>query len=186
MPDKVEPAQVIAEIKTRMQKTIDSLTKDLAAIRSTRATPSMLDAVHVEYYGTMTPLNQLASIQAPEARMLTITPYDKSALGDIEKAILKSDVGITPSNDGGVIRLNLPELSMERRQELVKQVKVRLEECKVSIRNVRRDGNEELKKMGKSQDELKGLQDDVQKVTDGFVHKADELAQAKEKSILTV
>ncbi|MCE9600073.1 MAG: ribosome recycling factor [Spirochaetia bacterium] len=186
MPDKVEPAQVITEIKSRMQKTIDSLSKDLAAIRSTRATPSMLDSVHAEYYGTMTPLNQLASIQAPEARMLVITPYDKNALGDIEKAILKSDVGITPSNDGSVIRLNLPELSMERRQELVKQVKVRLEECKVSIRNVRRDGNEELKKMGKSQDELKGLQDDVQKLTDGFVHKADELAAAKEKSILTV
>jgi len=177
----------MSELKARMQKTLDSFQKDLAAIRSTRATPSMLDSVHVDYYGTMTALNQLASITTPEARMLVITPYDKSAMSDIEKAILKSDIGITPQNDGGVIRLILPELSMERRQELVKQVKTRLEECRVAIRNLRRDGNDEIKKIdGKSKDDIKGLQDDVQKLTDGFVHKAEEFAAQKEKSILTV
>ncbi len=188
MPEKpIEPAQVLNDVKGKMQKSLDSFTKDLAAIRSTRANPAMLDGVHVDYYGASTPLNQLASLSVPEARLLVITPYDKSALGDIEKAILKSDIGITPANDGGVIRLVLPELSMERRQELVKQVKHRLEECRVAIRNVRRDANEEIKKMtGKSQDETKHLQDDVQKQTDQFIHKAEEAAAQKEKSILTV
>lgn len=183
----MEPAQAIAELKTRMQKSVDSLQKDLAGIRSTRANAAMVDGVHVDYYGSMVPLNQVASISTPEARMLVITPYDKNALGDIEKAILKSDVGITPANDGTVIRLILPELSMERRQELVKQVKTRTEEARVSIRNVRRDILEEIKKLqGKSQDEIKHTQDEIQKLTDGYVHKADDLAVQKEKSILTV
>jgi ribosome recycling factor len=188
MPDKpVDSAAVLAELKAKMQKSLDSLIKDLAGIRSTRANAAMLDGVHVEYYGSSVPLNQVASLSVPEARMLVITPFDKSALGEIEKAILKSDVGITPSNDGSLIRLILPELSMERRQELVKQVKVRLEECRVSIRNLRRDGNEEIKKIaGKSQDETKSLQDDVQKLTDSFIHKAEDAAAQKEKGILTV
>ncbi|HMU85244.1 MAG TPA: ribosome recycling factor, partial [Leptospiraceae bacterium] len=120
MPDKpVDSAAVLAELKAKMQKSLDSLVKDLAGIRSTRANAAMLDGVHVEYYGSSVPLNQVASLSVPEARMLVITPFDKSALGEIEKAILKSDVGITPSNDGSLIRLILPELSMERRQELV-------------------------------------------------------------------
>lgn len=170
-----------------MQKSVDSLQKDLAGIRSTRANAAMVDGVMVEYYGSSVPLNQVASISTPEARMLLITPYDKNALGDIEKGILKSDVGITPSNDGSVIRLVLPELSMERRQELVKQVKSRTEECRVAIRNIRRDILEEIKKLqGKSQDEIKHTQDEVQKLTDGYIHKADDLAVQKEKSILTV
>jgi ribosome recycling factor len=181
--------EILLEAEDRMEKSLDALKRDLANIRSTRATPSMLDQITVDYYGAPTPLNQLASVQAPEVRMLVIQPYDKGATGAIEKAILKSDLGLTPQNDGGAIRLILPELSMERRQELVKQVHKRLEEARVSIRNIRRDTNEDLKKLkstGTSEDEIKGAQDGVQKLTDTFVKKSEEMAAQKEEGILSV
>lgn len=179
----------ISEAEAKMQRSISTFQKELNNIRSSRATPSMLDHVQVEYYGANMPLNQLATINAPEARMIVITPFDKSAMSDIEKSILKSDLNLTPQNDGNVIRLILPELSMERRQELAKQVKHRLEEARVAIRNVRRDANEHIKKLsgkGLSEDELKASQGDVQKLTDSMIHKAEELATKKEKEILTV
>ncbi len=180
---------ILNKAQERMIKTEGSFQKDLNSIRSTRASASMLDHVQVDYYETLTPLNQLASIGVPEARMLIITPYDKSAIGDIEKALHKSDIGITPQNDGNVIRLVMPELSTERRQELVKQLKGRLEEARVSLRNIRRDSNEDVKKLksaGHSEDEIKGYQNEVQKLTDRFIQKCEALASSKEKSILTV
>ena len=147
----------------------------------------MIDGIQVEYYGAMTPLNQLASLSIPEARMMLLTPYDKSALGDIEKAIQKSDLGLTPQNDGTMIRLVLPELSMERRQELVKQVKSRLEETRVAIRNVRRDANDHVKKLsGLPEDDVKSGQEEIQKLTDQSIGEAEKLAEQKEESILTV
>lgn len=172
-----------------MQKSLDVLKRELANIRSTRAAPSMLDHIHVEYYGASTPLIQLAGVSAPEPRLLVISVYDKGAVGDVEKAILKSDLSLTPQTDGATIRLYLPELTRERRQELIKQVKHRLEEARVSIRNVRRDSNDEAKRMkgdGVSEDQIKDAQDEIQKLTDQFVKKAEELAHQKEEGILAV
>lgn len=187
MPEDTGVEEILLEAEDRMQKSIDAYKRDLATIRAARATPNMLDGIQVEYYGTMTPLNQLASLSIPEARMMLLTPYDKSALGDIEKAIQKSDLGLTPQNDGTLIRLVLPELSMERRQELVKQVKSRLEESKVSIRNVRRDANDQIKKLdGLPEDDAKANQEEIQKLTDRYVAEAEKLAEQKEESILTV
>ena len=183
MPDSESPKDIetiFLEAEERMQKTIDAFKRDMNAVRSTRATPSMLDTVHVEYYGSSVPLNQLASVSVPEPRMLLITPYDKSSMTDIEKSIMKSDLNLTPQNDGNVIRLILPELSAERRQELVKQVKQRLEETRVSIRNIRRDTIDELKKLsgkGHSEDEVKSSQEEVQEVTNQYIQKAEGLAE---------
>ncbi|MCB1310222.1 MAG: ribosome recycling factor [Leptospiraceae bacterium] len=176
------------ESEDRMQKSLDSFTRDLANVRSTRATPSMMDHITVDYYGAPTRLNQLASVTVPEPRMLIITPFDKGSMSDIEKAILKSDLGLTPQNDGNVIRLILPELSMERRQELVKHVKHRLEEAKVAIRNIRRDSNDQLKKLKDdvSEDIIKDATDNMQELTDRFIKQAEDLAHQKEESILTV
>ncbi len=185
--DENSTEMILLESEERMQKSIDSLNRDLANIRSTRATPSMLDHITVEYYGADTALNQLATVNAPEPRMLVIQPFDKGSMGDIEKAILKSDLGLTPQNDGNVIRLILPELSMERRQELVKQVHKRLEEARVSVRNIRRDANDELKKLdGVSEDEIKSAQDEVQKLTDAHIKQGEEAAAKKEEGILSV
>lgn len=189
MPDDDFIEMTLLDAEERMEKSLGSLKRDFAAIRSTRASTQMVDHVSVDYYDTPTPLNQLAGLSVPESRILVISPFDKSAMGDIEKAILKSDLGITPQNDGSVIRLILPELSMERRQELVKQVHSRLEEAKVSIRNIRRDTNDVFKKQkaeGLSEDEIKGAQDDVQKLTDKLIKSAEDLAKTKEESILTV
>ena len=189
MPEEVNIKNIFKSSEERMQKTLDALQRDFNSIRSTRATPSMLDIIHVDYYGASTPLNQLATISVPEPRMLMISPFDKGSMTDIEKALMKSDLNLTPQNDGVVIRLILPELSMERRQELVKQVKHRLEECRVAIRNIRRDTNDEIKKnsgKGFSEDDVKSYQEDVQTTTDKFIKKAEELAEQKEKSILTV
>jgi len=180
---------ILLNSEERMQKAVEAFKRDLNTYRSTRAAPSMLDAIHVEYYGSSVPLNQLASVSVPEPRMILITPYDKSSMTDIEKSIMKSDLNLTPQNDGNVIRLVLPELSMERRQELVKQVKHRLEEARVAIRNIRRDTLDELKKLsgkGHSEDEIKATQEDVQKTTNQFIQTTEELADQKEKSILTV
>lgn len=171
----------------RMQKSIDALIRDLGTIRSNRAAPSMVEHLQVEYYGAPTPMIQLASISVPEARTLLISPFDKSALAGIEKAIQKSDLNLTPQSDGSVIRLVLPELSMERRHELVKQLKNRAEEARVSVRNIRRDANDDIKKLsGKSEDESKAAQEEIQKLTDESIKRIDELTDKKEKDILTV
>ncbi|MEQ2526515.1 ribosome recycling factor [Robertmurraya yapensis] len=184
------PKQVIANVKDRMTKAIGAYTRELASIRAGRASASLLDRITVDYYGAPTPVNQLAGVSVPEARLLVIQPYDKSVLGEIEKAILKSDLGLTPTNDGSVIRLMIPQLTEERRKDLVKVVKKEAEEAKVAIRNIRRDGNEDLKKLEKNgeitEDALRGYSDDIQKVTDEYIAKVDSLTKDKEKEILEV
>lgn len=187
MTEPVNPESIIKEAKARMDRSVENLKKELNTIRSNRANAAMLDGIHAEYYGSDVPLNQLATVSVPEARMLLISPFDKTSLSGIEKAILKSDLNLTPSNDGSVIRLILPEMTMDRRQELVKQVKHRLEETKVAIRNIRRDANDDLKKVTSiSKDDHKHLQDEIQKITDSHTHKAEETAREKEDSILKV
>lgn len=184
------PKQIVANAKERMNKAIGAYTRELASIRAGRATASMLDRITVDYYGAPTPINQLAGVSVPEARMLVIQPYDKSILGDIEKAILKSDIGITPSNDGSIIRLAIPQLTEERRKELVKVVKKESEDAKVAIRNIRRDANDDLKKLEKNgeitEDDQRGYSDDIQKLTDEYIIKVDQLTKDKEKEILEV
>ncbi|EOR26448.1 ribosome recycling factor [Cytobacillus oceanisediminis] len=184
------PKQIIANTKERMDKAIQSYSRELASIRAGRANASLLDRISVDYYGAPTPINQLAGISVPEARLLVIQPYDKSILGDIEKAILKSDIGLNPSNDGSVIRLSIPMLTEERRKELVKNVKKESEEAKIAIRNIRRDGNDDLKKLEKNgditEDDLRGYNDDIQKLTDEYIVKVDALTKEKEKEILEV
>ncbi|TMW73237.1 ribosome recycling factor [Alteribacter natronophilus] len=182
--------QIMNDAKSRMDKSVESLRKELSTLRAGRANPSILDKVQVEYYGMMTPLNQLATISVPEARMLTIQPFDKSSLADVERAIQKADLGLTPSNDGNIIRITIPALTEERRAELVKLVRRYAEDAKVAIRNIRRDSNDELKKLQKdgelTEDELRRSQDDVQKLTDGYVKNVDETADSKEKEIMEV
>jgi ribosome recycling factor len=182
--------QVITNAKEKMQKAIQAFSRELASIRAGRANASLLDKVTVDYYGAPTPVNQLAGISIPEARMLVIQPYDKSALGDIEKAILKSDLGITPTNDGNILRIVIPALTEERRKELVKLVKKEAEDAKVAIRNIRRDANDELKKLEKNgemtEDDLRGYSDDVQKATDSSIAQVDDVAKEKEKEIIEV
>ena len=174
----------------RMSKTVSVLRSDFQTIRTGKATPSLLDKIQVDYYGTPTPINQLANIAVPEARMLTIQPWDKSALSAIEKAILKSDLGITPNSDGTLIRLVLPQLTQDTRKDLVKRVKKKGEEAKVSIRNIRRDSNDTLKASEKSkeitEDESKGAQDSIQKLTDKYIAEVDKLVDNKEKEIMEV
>ena len=173
----------------KMQKTYDFLVTDLGAIRAGRANPHGLDKIKVDYYGTPTPIQQVGNITVPEARVLQIAPWEKSLIKSIEKAIMMSDVGITPSNDGSLIRLVFPELTEERRKELVKDIKKRGEENKVAIRNTRRDGNDAFKKLAKtevSEDEIKELGDELQKLTDKFIKEIDKLVEEKSKEILTV
>lgn len=176
--------------ETKMEKTISALKSDLSAIRAGRANPAILDRVTVEYYGVPTPIQQVGTIAVPEARTITIQPWDMSILSDIEKAILKSDVGITPNNDGKVIRLNFPPLTEERRKELVKGISKRGEECKVALRNVRRDALEGFKKQKKdgeiTEDDLKDLETNIQKLTDKFVGLVDSIIADKEKEIMEV
>lgn len=182
--------EVIKTAEEKMNKAIDALRRELTTLRAGRANPAILDKVQVEYYGALTPLNQVASISTPEARLLVIQPYDKTALSDIERAIQKSDLGLTPSNDGSLIRIAIPALTEERRRDLVKLVKKYAEEAKVVVRNVRRDANDDLKKLQKegemTEDELRRSTDDVQKLTDKEIIKIDEVANAKEKEILEV
>jgi ribosome recycling factor len=184
------PKQVMTNANDKMSKAIQTFTRELASIRAGRANASLLDKITVDYYGAPTPVNQLAGISIPEARMLVIQPYDKSALGDIEKAILKSDLGITPSSDGNILRIVIPALTEERRKELVKLVKKEAEDAKVAIRNVRRDANDDLKKLEKNgeitEDDLRGYSDDVQKLTDENIAKIDSITKDKEKEILEV
>jgi ribosome recycling factor len=184
------PNAVLNQAKERMDNAIGAFSRDLASIRAGRANASLLDRITVDYYGAPTPLNQMAGISVPEARLLAIQPYDKTTLGDIEKAIMKSDIGITPSNDGTIIRLAIPALTEERRKEIVKTVKKEAEESKVVIRNVRRDANEEFKKLEKNaeitEDELHRNGDEIQKLTDSYIKKIDDLAKAKEDEILEI
>jgi ribosome recycling factor len=184
------PKQVILTTKDRMSKAIQSYSRELASIRAGRASASLLDRITVDYYGAPTPVNQMAGISTPEARLLVIQPYDKSILGDIEKAILKSDLGLNPTNDGMVIRLAIPQLTEERRKELVKLVKKESEEAKVAVRNIRRDANDDLKKLEKNgditEDALRGYSDDIQKLTDENITKIDQITKDKEKEILEV
>jgi ribosome recycling factor len=184
------PKQAIAHAKDRMTKAIQSYTRELASIRAGRASASLLDRIQVDYYGAPTPVNQLAGISVPEARLLVIQPYDKTILGEIEKAILKSDLGLNPSNDGSIIRIMIPQLTEERRKDLAKQVKREAEEAKVAVRNIRRDGNEDLKKLEKNgeitEDGLRGYVEDIQKMTDEHIAKIDQITKDKEKEILEV
>jgi ribosome recycling factor len=174
----------------RMEKAVAALRRELAAIRAGRAAPALLDKITVDYYGSGMPLNQLANISAPEPRLLVIQPWDKKSVSEIERAILKSDLGLTPNSDGTVIRLSIPQLTEERRRELVKVVRKKAEEARVAIRNVRRDINEEIKKSEKNgditEDELHKTQDDIQKMTDKYIEDAEKVLAAKEREILEV
>lgn len=178
---------VFSEMEERMKKSLEHLKRDFTTIRTGRATPALLDRIQVEAYGSHMPINQVATVSVPEPRMLVLTPYDKSLLGTIEKAIQKSDLGINPSNDGGTIRLVLPALNEERRKDLVKQIKKRTEEGKVALRNIRRDVMEELKKNKEgSEDDIKRAEQQIQKLTDRFIHDFDAALAIKEKEIMEV
>lgn len=181
---------VIIEAEDKMKKTIEILRKDFTTMRAGRANPAILEKVKVDYYGTLTPLNQLGNISAPEPRLLIVQPWDKSILSVIEKAILKSDLGLNPTNDGNVLRIAIPQLTEERRQELVKVAKKKTEESKVSIRNIRRDANEKIKQMEKdkdiTEDEAKKEQEDTQKLTDKYIKEAERVLGIKEKEIMEV
>lgn len=181
--------QIIETAQAKMTKAEEALKRELGSIRAGRANASILNRVMVEYYGAQTPLNQVASITIPEPRILMVTPYDKSALEDIEKGILESDVGITPANDGTAIRLVVPQLTEERRKEIAKQVKAKAEEGKVAVRNVRREAMDSIKKGHKNgdytDDDLHNLEDQVQKVTDKAIKGVDAIAAEKEQEVLT-
>ena len=181
---------VFEELKENMEKAILALEKSFQKVRTGRASLSLLDGVKVEYYGAPTPLNQVATLSVPESRLIVLAPWDSSVIGTIEKAILKSDLGLTPINDGKVIRIVIPPLTEERRKELVKIVKKMAEECKIKLRNTRRDGNEQFKALKKdneiSEDELYTYQDEVQKITDTYIEKADIVFNAKEKEIMEI
>lgn len=173
----------------KMKKTLEFLEADYAAIRAGRANPHVLDKLRVDYYGTPTPIQQVGNVTVPEARIIQIAPWEKSLIKEIEKAILTSDIGINPSNDGSVIRLVFPELTEERRKDLVKEVKKKAEDGKVAVRNIRRDGNDSFKKLAKteiSEDEIKQLEEQLQKLTDKYIKEIDSLMEAKSKEIMTV
>ncbi|WP_019638045.1 ribosome recycling factor [Paenibacillus fonticola] len=183
------PQSIKQNAEERMDKAIQSLKRDLATLRAGRAAPSLLDRIQVDYYGTPTPINQLANINTPDTRTLLIQPWDKSSLADIERAIQKSDLGLTPANDGSMIRLSIPPLTEERRVDLVKMTKKFGEEAKVAIRNIRRDANDDIKKLEKtdiSEDESRRHQEDIQKSTDKFIAEVDKVLAAKEKEIMEV
>ncbi len=181
---------VLTGNEERMKKAIDALKKEFASLRAGRATPALLDKVSVDYYGTPTPVTQVAKVSVPEARMIVIAPYEKQLIKEIEKAIQKSDLGLSPNSDGTVIRLNIPQLTQERRKEIVKTVGKKAEDAKVAVRNIRRDGNDAIKKLEKSkeatEDEVKKGQEDMQKLADKFIKEIDAAKAAKEKEIMEV
>lgn len=173
----------------KMKKTLEFLGSDYAGIRAGRANPHVLDKIRVNYYGTPTPIQQVGNVTVPEARIIQIAPWDKSMIKEIEKAIQMSDIGINPNNDGSVIRLVFPELTQERRKDLVKDVRKKAEDAKVAVRNIRRDGNDAFKKLGKgeiSEDEIKHLEEQLQKLTDKYIGEIDVLMEEKSKEIMTV
>lgn len=181
---------IYKDVEDRMNKSIKALEKDYMGIRTGRANPAILDGVNVDVYGSQMPLNQLSTVSCPEPRLIMIQAWDKSNLGEIEKAILKSDLSLNPNNDGNVIRIQIPELTEERRKELVKFAKQKSEDCKIALRNVRRDGNDMVKKLEKdkdiSEDDSKVAQEKVQTITDKYVDIASKMADNKEKEILSV
>lgn len=179
----------VEQYKEKMQKAYDFMVSEFLTIRAGRANPHVLDKLKVDYYGTPTPIQQVGNVSVPEPRIIQIAPWEKSLIKDIEKAILASDIGITPSNDGSVIRLVFPELTEERRKDLVKDIRKKGEDCKVAVRNIRRDGNDAFKKLSKtdiSEDEINELTDDLQKVTDQFVKDVDKAVEEKAADILKV
>ena len=179
-----------SEIKDKMNKTISVYSENLAEIRAGRANPAILNKIKVDYYGVQTPISQMAGISVPEARLIVIQPWDVSVLKEIEKEILKSDIGINPNNDGKVIRLNFPELNEERRKEIVKDIKKLAEEAKVAVRSIRRDAIDGFRKQQKdseiTEDELKVAEDEVQKITDAKIAEIDEILSVKEKEVMSV
>jgi ribosome recycling factor len=181
---------IIKDVEEKMQRCIQHLEKEFISIRTGRANPALLDSVRVEAYGSQMPLNQVATVSCPEPRLLVVQPWDKTNLGAIEKGILKADLSLNPSNDGNIIRIQIPELTEERRKELVKVVKQKTEDAKIAIRNVRRDGNEEVKVLEKdktvSEDDCKAAQANIQKVTDKYTENAQKLAENKEREILSL
>ena len=182
--------EIRQESEDRMKKAVEALKKEYVTLRAGRATPALLDKVLVDYYGAMTPINQMAKISTPEPRLLTIEPWDKNVISDIERAILKSELGLTPNNDGNIIRIAIPQLTQERRTELVKVIKKKAEEARVAIRNIRRDANDQLKDFAKegsiSEDENKRGQEEIQKMTDKYIADVDQLLDHKEKEIMEV
>ena len=196
MPGKNEgetdltPEMVLSDVERKMDRAIDALRRELNNLRTGRATPALLENVAVEYYGVPTPLKQIASISAPDARSILVQPWDKQALRDIERSLMKSEMGFNPSNDGNVITVPIPPLTQERRQEMVRLLKRKVEEGKVSVRNIRRDGVETLRKMERdksiSQDENRRRQEQIQKATDAHVKTIDEVGGAKEEEIMQV
>jgi len=184
------PEDILKGVDTMMDRAIDALNRELNTLRTGRATPALVENIPVDYYGTPTPLNQIASISVPDARAIMVQPWDKQALAEIEKSLMKSDMGFNPSNDGNMITVPIPALSQERRKELVRLLKKKLEDGKVSIRNVRRDGQENLRKLEKdkliSQDENRRAQDQLQKTTDGHTKIVDQVGTAKEAEIMQV
>src|SRR5262245_37881398 len=182
--------EVLADAEKKMAKAIEVLEHDLATIRTGRASPALVDRIHVEYYGSEMPLNQIAGISAPEPRLLVIQPWDKSSISAIEKAIMKSELGLTPSNDGTVIRITLPQLTEERRRDLVKVVHRRVEDGRVAVRNVRREAHDDLRDLRKenmaTEDDLKQGEQRLQRLTDNYVGEADRVGQRKEAEVLEV
>ena len=183
-------AAALEQLKQEMQDTLESLRVELAKVRTGRASTSLIEGVLVDYYGARTPLNQLASLSAPEPRLLIVQPYDQNVMGDLEKAIYHADLGLTPVNDGKIIRLPIPELTEERRKELVRKIRKNAEDYRVSLRNHRRDTNDYLKEMQKekdiTEDELHTAQDQVQKTTDGYIEKLDKILKVKEEDLMSV
>ena len=184
------PEVVLSQVSTMMDRAVDAFKRDLTQLRTGRATPALVENIDVDYYGSMTPLKQIASISAPDARAIMIQPWDAAAMREIEKSLQSSDMGFNPSNDGSTITVPIPQLTQERRQEMVKLLKGKMEDGKVSVRNVRRDGLESLRKLEKeksiSQDEGRRAQDQLQKTTDGHTKQIDETGSAKEAEILQV
>ena len=180
----------IQDAKTRMHKAIEALKNELGSVRTGRASPGLVEHLRVDYYGTPTPLNQLATISTPDARLIVIQPYDRGAMGSVEKAILKSDLGLTPPNDGTVIRLSIPPLTEDRRRDLAKHVRKRVEEARVAVRNVRRDIHDHMRKLEHdhtiSQDDLHRSETELQKLTDEQVKEIDRIGDDKEQDLLTV
>jgi ribosome recycling factor len=183
-------AEVKKGLKERMDKAIDALKKDLASIRTGRASLSIFDGILVDYYGTPTPINHLATMAVPESRLITIQPWEPKMIQEIERAIQKSDLGLNPTNDGKIIRVAIPPLTEERRKQIVKHVHKRGEEAKIAIRNIRRDANEEVKKLEKedhiSEDDTRRSLDEIQKITDSYIKKVDEIVKHKEDEVMEV
>ncbi|NLK00760.1 MAG: ribosome recycling factor [Clostridia bacterium] len=182
--------EILDQCEIRMERAVKSLGKEFGLVRAGRANPALLEKIDVDYYGVQTPINQVSNISAPEARLLVIQPWDKSILGEIEKAILKSDLGLIPNNDGNIIRISIPQLTEERRKKLVKLVRKMTEDSRVAVRNIRREANDELRNSEKSgdisQDESRRLQDEVQNLTDKYIEKINEVLATKEEEIMEV